>query len=121
MNDALDALEAGERSTDDEQHHSNEERVEVPLGPETERVLFRLRALCPGATEQQQDLVAGICDGVNGLRQERCRAGDRERNELGDRNAQVRAERGDYRALTVPAAAVTASTVPRIGRSARSD
>jgi hypothetical protein len=46
---------------------------------------------------------------VHGLRQKRCGPGDRERDELGDRDAQVCGESSDYRSLAaVPAITVTA-------------
>jgi len=53
----------------------------------------------PGAAAQQQDLITGVGDRVNGLRQERRRTGDGERDELNGRYAQVRTQCGDYGAL----------------------
>ena len=69
VQDALDALVTGEHRTDDEQHYGNEEGVKVALGPEAKRVLLRLRPFRPGATQQQQHLVARVGDGVHGLSQ----------------------------------------------------
>jgi hypothetical protein len=128
MHDALDALVAGEHCADDEQHHGNQERVKVTLSPETEWVLLCLGALRPGSTEQQQDLIAGVGDRVDALRQERRRAGDRESDELGDRYAQVCTQGGNYCPLAptpaVPFAATTGAAVaaaPGSRRLARCD
>jgi len=74
-------------------------------------VLLCPGTLRPGAAEQQQDLITGVGDRVNGFRQERRRAGDGERDELTGRYAQVRAQCGNYGALApVPVAAGSATT-----------
>ncbi len=72
----LDPLVHGEQATEGEQHERDDERPEVALGAEAERVL--LRGCLPGtlAAEEQQTLVAGVGDRVDRLGQHRRRAGD---------------------------------------------
>ena len=111
VHDALDAFVARERAADDEQHHGNKERVEVTLSPEAKWVLLCPGTPRPGAAEQQQDLITGVGDRVNGFRQERRGAGDGERGELTGRYAQVRTQCGDYGALApVPVATGSVAT-----------
>ena len=102
VDELLDALVQSEHRAEGEEHERDDERPEVALGAEPERVLggrFLLRAL---AAEEQQPLVAGVGDRVDRLRQHRRRPGDHERGELRDRDAEVGEERGDDGALRCP-------------------
>ena len=54
----------------------------------------------PAPADQQQHLVAGVGDRVDRLGQHRGGAGEREGDELGGRDAQVRRQRGDDRPAT---------------------
>ena len=97
VGDLVDALVDGEQAADGEQHDRDHEGVEVPLPAVPERVLLGPRAPRPVAAEQQQHLVAAVGDRVHGLGEHRRGAGDRERDELRRRDAQVGGERREHR------------------------
>ena len=101
--DLGDALVDGEGTTEAEQHEGDDEGPEVALAAVAERV--RRVGRPPGslAAEQQQALVPGVGDRVDGLREHRGRAGDDEADELGDGDAGVRQQRGDDRLRAVSA------------------
>ena len=63
----LDALVEGEQAAHREQHEGDDERPEVALAPVAERVGGVGGLGRPLAAEQQQQLVAGVGEGVAGL------------------------------------------------------
>src|SRR5439155_24885657 len=95
--DLLDALIEREQPARGEQHQGNEETEDVTLAAVAERVLRGGAPARRAGTEEQQTLVAGVHDGVHALGKHRRRSGDRERDELDERNAEIRPERGNYR------------------------
>ncbi len=97
----LDAFEDGEDAAEREEHERDDERVEVLNGPVAERVSLVGGPVRAPASQQQQALVAGVRERVDRLGEHRRRPGEDERDELHHRNADVREERGDDRALGV--------------------
>ena len=93
----LDALVERERAADGEQHDGDDERPEVALASVAEGMEWGRGALRAGTAEDQEELVAGVGDGVDGLGEQRRRAGDEEADELRDRDPEVRQEGGDDR------------------------
>ena len=65
-----DALVEREQAAHREQHEGDDERPEVALAPVAERVLGVGLAPGPPAAEQQQRLVAGVGERVDGLGQQ---------------------------------------------------
>ena len=106
----LDALEDREQAADAEQHERDHERPEVAQRAVAERVHLVGGTARPRAAEHQQALVAGVGERVDRLGEHRRRAGERERDELAQRDAEVREERGDDRP---PRAVVHASAPSR--------
>ena len=98
MRELVDALGEREQRAEGEEHEGDDERPEVALHPEAERVLVGGRALAASPPEEQQALVPGVGDRVDRLREHRRRSGQRERHELRDRDPEVGEERGDDRA-----------------------
>jgi hypothetical protein len=95
----LDAFEDREQAAQAEEHQRDDERPEVPAVRVPERMLVvRGFARLLGA-EHQQPLIAGVGRGVDRFREQRCRAGEQEHEELAQRDPEVREERGDDRAL----------------------
>jgi hypothetical protein len=90
----MDALVDREDGANGEQDQRNDEGIEVALCAEPELVLFRLLSLCPIAADQEQRLVPGVGDRVDGLGQQRRGSGNDERDKLGGGYAEVRRERG---------------------------
>ncbi len=97
----LERLEDREQSARAEQHERDDERPEVPRRFVAERMLLVGAALGPPAPEHQQRLVAGIGHRVNRFGEHRRGPRERVRDELGDRDAQVRQERGDDRPFRI--------------------
>jgi hypothetical protein len=95
LTDLLDPLEQGEQPAEGEQDEGHHERPEVPLPAVAEGVLGRGRLAGPGPAEEQEPLVPGVGEGVDGLGQHRRRPGDDEAHQLGERDRQVGHERGD--------------------------
>ena len=77
VDELLDALVQREHRAEREQHERDDERPEVALGAEAERVLRGGRLAAALAAEEQQALVAGVGDRVDRLGEHRRRAGDR--------------------------------------------
>ena len=118
MHDPMDALVDREHGAHGEQHERDDERVEVALCAEPELVLFGLLSLRPVAADEEQRLVAGVGDRVDGLGQQRGGSGNDEGDELRDGDAEVRRQRGkDGTLAVVPATGAR----PRAGRGARGD
>ena len=93
----LDALVQREDPADREQDDRDDEREDIALAAVAERVLRVGGPARPAAAEQQQELVARVGDRVHGLGEHGARAGEHERDELGDRDTGVREEGGDDR------------------------
>ena len=93
----LDALVEGEQPAHREQHEGDDERPEVALAPVAERVVGVGGLGGPLAAEEQEQLVAGVGEGVDRLGEQPGRAGDQEADELGDGDAEVGEERGEDR------------------------
>jgi hypothetical protein len=91
------ALVEREQAADQEQDDRDDEPVDVPPTAVAEVVLVVGALLRPLVADQEQDLVAGVGDGVDRLGQHRRRARERERHELRDRDPQVRQKGGDDR------------------------
>ena len=66
----VDALVQGEHRPEREQHERDDERPEVPLAPEAERMKLRRRLRGAPPAEEEQTLVAGVGDGVDRLGEE---------------------------------------------------
>ena len=109
----VDALVDREEAADREQDDRHDERVDVALAAVAERVLAVGRFLRLAAAEQQQQLVAGVGEGVDALGEHRGRAREEPRDELGQGDAHVRQERRDDR---LAAAGCTHATSLRIRR-----
>ncbi len=84
------------RPADREQQHRHDEGPEVALASVAERMLDVGHALRLVPAEEQQTFVAGVGDRVDGLREHRARPGEREADELHDRDAEIGGERGDH-------------------------
>jgi len=69
--DPLDALVEGEQRAHGKQHQGDDERVEVPLGPEAELMFLGLLLQGTVPAEQQQRLVARVGHRMRGLGQQR--------------------------------------------------
>ena len=78
-----------------QQHERHDERPDVSLAAVPERMLGRRLLLREPAAQQQQQLVAGVGDRVDGLRQHRRGAREEPGDELRDGDAGVREERRD--------------------------
>jgi hypothetical protein len=91
----LDALVQGEQPTEGEEDQGHHERPEVAFAAEPEGMVGRGRLAGPGSAQEQQALVPGVGDGVDGLGQHGGRAGDEEPDELGHRDGRVGQERGE--------------------------
>ena len=87
--DLLDALVEGEQAAHREQHEGDDEGPEVALAAVAERVLAVGGLARPLAAEQQQRLVAGVGERVDGLGEQARRRRDQEADELGDGDAEV--------------------------------
>ncbi len=90
--DLLVALVDGEHAADGEEDDGDEEGVDVPLAAVAEGVLRGRLALGALAADEEQELVAGVGDRVDALRQHRGRATEGERHELRCRDGEVGAE-----------------------------
>ena len=99
MQQLLDALEQGEHRAQGEQHDRDHERPEVPLAAVAERVGGGGIPARAAVAEQQQELVAGVGQGVHALGQHRRRPGEGEADELGHGDAQVGQQCGEHRLL----------------------
>ena len=99
MDDLLDALIDGEHRAEGEEHDRHHEGPEEPLASEAELMLFGGVAPRASAAEQQQELVAGVGEGVHSLGEHGARHREREADELGHGDAQIGEERGEDRPL----------------------
>jgi hypothetical protein len=90
----VDALVDREHGADSEQDERDDECVEVAFRAIPELVLFGLFSLGAAAPDQEQRLVPGVGDRVNGLGQQRSGSGDGEGDELDDGDREVRRQRG---------------------------
>ena len=93
----VERLVEGEQTTDGEQHDRDHERPEVALPAVPEGVQRRGLLARATPTKQQQRLVARVGDRVDRLRQHRAGPGQQVRDELRDRDAEVRGQRRDDR------------------------
>jgi hypothetical protein len=100
MRELLDAFVHGEGATEHEDHDRHHERPKVAFPGVSEWMFDRGLSRGARATEEQQRLVAAVCDRMHGLGQHRRRARQRKSYELGHRDAQIRAQCRDYGLLT---------------------
>ncbi len=90
-------LVEGEEPTEAEQHDRDDEGVDVPLAPVAEGVLGVGLAARTLATDEQQRLVARVCERVDRLREHRGGVRQQVRDELRDRDTEVRGQSRDDR------------------------
>ncbi len=93
----LEPLVQREDPADGEQDDRHDERVHVPFAPVAERVLLVGGLPRTPSAEQQQELVRGVGEGVHALREHRRGPADRRRDELDDRDPDVRGQCGEDR------------------------
>ena len=91
----VEGLVQGEQATDAEQDDRDDEGVDVAVATVAERVLGGGRPAGPPSPDEQQQLVERVSDRVDRLGQHRGEPGEGERDELGQRDPEVRKERGD--------------------------
>jgi hypothetical protein len=85
----------GKEPAQGEQDQGDHEAPEIPLPAVAEGVLGRGRLAGARPAQEEQALVAGVGEGVDRLGQHRRCPGQDEADQLGDRDRQVRQERGD--------------------------
>ena len=95
--DLFDPIEQGERRPEGEQDQGHHEGPEVPLPAVAERVLRGRWPFRGPVAPEEQGLIGGVGDRVDGLGEHRGRARDREPDELCDGDSQVGEERRDDR------------------------
>jgi len=93
-------LVQGEEPAHAEQHDRDQERVDIALRTEAERMLAGRSPARPLVPEQEQALVAAVGERVDGLGEHRSRSRQSPRDHLRDRHPEVREQRREHAGRT---------------------